>query len=687
MIHLRNFILLLYFLLNAVSVHSQWSFSGEGIYGGDIRTLAYQSPYFYCGTAGGGCYRSADAGQTWISINDGISNFNVYAIAANNDYVFVGTYLGGIYRSGDQGLTWIHLPGYQSSLIMCLAIDGGTLYAGISQVGIVKSNDNGMTWTSIQANIPYTGIQSIAASGNDLFAATQNHGLYHSSNGGVNWTRMTNGLTDSTNNTVNIIGSTVFAGTDYSGAFRSTDMGQSWQQCNNGLTAETVLDFTAIGATIYAATGSGIFRTTNNGSSWQSFNNSLTENKTFTTLASDPACIVAGNDVMVARTPGESAGWQRSDDGISNVIVNAIYQFNGDLWAGTGGSGIFKSTDNGLTWESIPNSPGKTHIYCFASIDNVLIAGTSGGFLRTINNGTSWSLTGQPFLGINSLCARGQVFFAATNTGIFKSTNLGQNWVLVGNGAPNMLVTDVISAGSDIFACSPFSGIVRSSDDGESWISINNGLPEITVWKLFFNNGLLFSGPFENGAFTSNDRGDTWNYAANGLSGQTIKAFGGNDSSTYAGTVNGFYYTLDSGSQWVPNNEGLALKSILCIWSGNEYVFAGTNGYSLWRIPRNQVITGTAETNKKIASAINLLPNYPNPFNGNTTICFELKGSSEIELTVMDITGRTLEILVNKRLGPGRYQYQWNSGKVPGGIYLYKITSCNEVKVGRMSVE
>ncbi len=687
MIHLRCFFVLFACLLGSVSLYSQWSFSGEGIYGGNIKSLAYQSPYFYCGTFGGGCYRSADGGQTWISINDGISNLYVYAIAANDDYLFAGTYYGGIYRSVDHGLTWIHLPYFQSSLIYCFAVDGGTLYAGISEVGIVKSNDNGMSWTNIQGNIPYTGIVSIAASGDDLFSATQAHGLYHSANGGISWTRMTNGLTDSTNNTVNIIGTTVFAGTNYSGVFRSTNMGQSWQQCNVGMTAETVLDFTAIGPSIYTATGSGIFRSTNNGSNWQSFNNSLTMDNAITTLASDQDYILAGTDVMAVRTVGGSANWQRSDHGISAVTINAIYPFSGSLWAGTGGSGLFKSSDNGLSWEAIPNGPGKTHIFCFASIGNVLIAGTSGGFLRTANNGTSWSLTGQPFIGVNSLCAKDQIFFAATNTGIYKSTNLGQNWVLVGNGAPTILLTDIISAGTDIFACSPFSGVWRSADDGGSWTPINNGLPEIAVWKLFKNEGLLFSGPYDNGVYTSNNRGDSWNFAANGISGQTIKAFGGNDSSTYAGTVNGFYYTTDSGSQWIPNNEGLALKSILCIWSGNDYVFAGTNGYSLWRIPRNQVITGTERTKEKMASAINLLHNYPNPFKGNTTIRFELEGSSEIELTVMDITGRTLEILVKKRLGTGSYQFRWNSGNAPAGIYLYRLTNYNEVKVGRMSVE
>ena len=66
----------------------------------------------------------------------------------------------------------------------------------------------------------------------------------------------------------------------------------------------------------------------------------------------------------------------------------------------------------------------------------------------------------------------------------------------------------------------------------------------------------------------------------------------------------------------------------------------------------------------------NLSQNYPNPFNLTTTIEFSILIKGHINLTVYDLTGREVEILVNKEMSAGKYSIEWNANDLPSGIYL-----------------
>ncbi len=66
-------------------------------------------------------------------------------------------------------------------------------------------------------------------------------------------------------------------------------------------------------------------------------------------------------------------------------------------------------------------------------------------------------------------------------------------------------------------------------------------------------------------------------------------------------------------------------------------------------------------------------PNYPNPFNPETKIKFGLPASSNVKLSVFDLLGREVHILINSKLEAGEYLAQWNANNFASGIYIYKI--------------
>ncbi|MCB9211610.1 MAG: carboxypeptidase regulatory-like domain-containing protein [Ignavibacteriales bacterium] len=86
----------------------------------------------------------------------------------------------------------------------------------------------------------------------------------------------------------------------------------------------------------------------------------------------------------------------------------------------------------------------------------------------------------------------------------------------------------------------------------------------------------------------------------------------------------------------------------------------------------------------KVVNTYQLLQNYPNPFNPTTKIYFSILDKNNVNLTIYDILGREIKVLVNRQLNPGEYNYQFNANDLPSGIYLYKLTAGNFTQTKKM---
>ena len=96
-------------------------------------------------------------------------------------------------------------------------------------------------------------------------------------------------------------------------------------------------------------------------------------------------------------------------------------------------------------------------------------------------------------------------------------------------------------------------------------------------------------------------------------------------------------------------------------------------------------IIGISQISTELKS-FNLSQNYPNPFNPTTTIRFDIPKSEFTTLLVYDINGREVGRLVNEKLSPGSYEYQFSSGdhNLSSGVYIYKLVSGNFVDTKKM---
>jgi hypothetical protein len=74
-----------------------------------------------------------------------------------------------------------------------------------------------------------------------------------------------------------------------------------------------------------------------------------------------------------------------------------------------------------------------------------------------------------------------------------------------------------------------------------------------------------------------------------------------------------------------------------------------------------------------IPQAYALLQNYPNPFNPSTTIRYELPKSCDLRLSVYDILGREVSVLVNETKNPGVYEVKFDATGLSSGVYFYRL--------------
>ncbi|MGE5436707.1 MAG: NosD domain-containing protein [Syntrophothermus sp.] len=100
--------------------------------------------------------------------------------------------------------------------------------------------------------------------------------------------------------------------------------------------------------------------------------------------------------------------------------------------------------------------------------------------------------------------------------------------------------------------------------------------------------------------------------------------------------------------------------------------------------PVSVIVTGVDEPIVKEIDYM-LYNAYPNPFNPSTTIAYRLKEDGYVKLSVYDIKGELVEILVNEVLPKGYYQASFspkNTGKdLASGIYIYRIDIRNSSNI------
>ncbi len=87
------------------------------------------------------------------------------------------------------------------------------------------------------------------------------------------------------------------------------------------------------------------------------------------------------------------------------------------------------------------------------------------------------------------------------------------------------------------------------------------------------------------------------------------------------------------------------------------------------------VLTDVENKSSEIPSSYALSQNYPNPFNHSSIFKFQCSMKGHVNISVYDITGREVRMLVNETLQPGTYEVRFDGSGLNSGIFFYRLVS------------
>jgi len=168
---------------------------------------------------------------------------------------------------------------------------------------------------------------------------------------------------------------------------------------------------------------------------------------------------------------------------------------------------------------------------------------------------------------------------------------------------------------------------------------------------------------------------------------------GYNESESAIDTVE--VYHIESWGNWVRDDEPLNTarrEMAAAFYDDKIYVFGGKDAYGnlLSSIETLNVGAPTAvEKREQGIHSFRLYDNYPNPFNTETVISFDLVAEAHISLEIYSITGMHIKTLANGIFMAGHHRLRWdgkdeNNHDVPSGAYLYRLASDSQIAYKKM---
>ncbi len=421
-------------------------------------------------------------------------------------------------------------------------------------------------------------------------------------------------------------------------------------------------------------------------------------------------CLIIASIISTA-----NAQWKQTSGPPHVEITSALASFTGDtsgtnIYAGTYSGGVFFSTNNGDSWESIvgknwDNNTGsftKKNITALLPLkDNEgnvnLFAGTEGdGIFLSVNNDTNWTAVNKGLTNpyIFNIIAVDTFLFATAGTSlgtgnIFRSSNNGTSWVTVNNGLADTSITSLAFYKDKRGITNLFAGgrsVYHSTNYGENWVKYDNELTNQSVTDLAVIDTTLFA-VANYKVFRSDNNSKSWKEIGSGLPfGAILIAV--NDTIIYAESGNDIYYSLNRGFEWLYGGE--PDYAINCMEIGGKYLFVGVFApffvaNSVWKRSLSEMTTTDIRgNNKPFPTGFGLCQNYPNPFNPNTNINYTIPNSNFVSITVYDVLGNKIETLVNEYKSAGSYQTRFNGENFSSGIYFYRLQAGNYIETKKM---
>lgn len=604
----------------------------------------------YLGKSSAGLWWTLNGGQTW--------SFNPIHIAPHSgQWLSVitlaispnGVVYANNYRSFNGGSNFSSFTISQGAFPNDYAFNpSGNAFVAASN-GVYRSNDHGNTWTNISSNLPQTSFNKIIYENeNSILVSVHNSGIFKTTNAGANWNAMNNGLTDLNISELYLKDGKIFAGTESSKLFVSSNSGNSWSLISDVAGAGKINSIFNDGNEIFLGTSlNGVNYSQDNGANWETKNQNLF-------LASINDLAFGENEIFAASRNGifyssdEGNTWSKRNHGLPSYLVTKIYKSNNDvLFVSVLNNGVFSSTDNGNTWS--PSNTGinsNFNVNYFGETEGYLYALSINSFdtvslFRSSNNGSFWEnvFTRSGFFLHNiTIDTQDKIYIGGLDSTfqsvLYSSVDDGLNWTSINYQKSQLRFENLSSAGLDLYMTDAFN-ILKSTNGGDDWFEIPNG-----NW-----------GNVQLNLMNVNSRGDIFLIVNNSI-----------------------YLTTNNGNSWVERISGLPANSITTnlIFDSKGFLYNVTSMHGIFHSIES-TLTGVTISQNELPVEYKLYQNFPNPFNPETKIRFNIPSDKFVTLYIYDISGRRIKTLVNENLSSGNYSVTFDASQLSSGVYFYEL--------------
>ena len=226
-------------------------------------------------------------------------------------------------------------------------------------------------------------------------------------------------------------------------------------------------------------------------------------------------------------------------------------------------------------------------------------------------------------------------------------------------------------------------GVFRSTNQGETWIKVDSSP---SVHQLITNGKYVFAGTSK-GVYRSSDNGATW--GDTGLSTFEVYSFAIYKNNIFAGTHgNGIFLSNDNGTTWTDVSIGIPNVVVLSMIIQGNYIFAGTGGSSVFRRPLSEFnLTGlVGKPGEKPKATSDFTIKSSGHLSARTTLEFVVHGRNQACITVYNLAGHAVQVLMNKYVEAGLQTCQWDARALPSGHYLVQLRVGSQVTTNHFTL-
>ncbi|MFN0174401.1 MAG: T9SS type A sorting domain-containing protein [Saprospiraceae bacterium] len=687
-----------------------------------------------------------NASTTWSPASGIPNSFVVFYLHQTSSASFVQNNSTQFYRSTN-GVSWSPLVSPDTSLVLNNLFGlGDTLFAEAKMIGtspdqyrLLLSANNGDTWTDVTPPETIYHIRDIIKEGMEFRIYFRNQPGFgnfqvHRSSDGINWSFF---LQSQFVPDVQFAGRQVYFFDWPNGGFRFSDnLGATWSSTQtflkpeggnraifrndhamfacflssyrrieqiyrtyDGLTWTELPNLPPlysrpflIGNSLYAIGDyNQVYTSADNGDTWLTVGAPLPSDFKLLGISSDSSKPIAYGVGGIYANYADGTFGMQDHEGIPPLYsyVGDIVNHNGTLIAG--GEGLFRSDNQGDSWEEINNGTLRLPFIFFDDLllfssENQVIAGGEGRLYHSYDNGNTWGTN--PSTPVwrdehGSFCmlsGNADTLFASkldsVTYNIYRSFDGGNSWskITPGNLSGSW---GVFYAGGRVFLRKLVDGgaMKVSNNLGNTWTNYYNGMFS-SFRSLAYTNGVYYAGGFEGSTddkkILRSTNGMNWEEIVfDTFPGQyEVMDIIAKDSLLVVATeYDGIFLSSDHGNTWsnmLKNEPGIYRAFALEIDSLYLYVGA-ENGVWRWRL--TNLPSAVKDPSDVFSPPISV---NPNPATQDITITLSSQNSEAAQgdnLVIFDSKGR---VIFDQPFQNGN---KLNVSHLPSGVYFLSLTS------------